>query len=302
MAKSRFLENLEFIPAKVIMVLLRLIPFRLAVRAGALFGMVVYRILPGERRRVHENLRTAFADDLDERARRRLCWRVFINLGKTIFEFMQFPKLSRKRLLGMVRFENLEAMENALQQGRGAIAVTGHLGNWEMLAAGYAAMGLSTLHAIVRPLDNRLLDRYVESFREKKGVQPVPRGVALKEGVRALKGGSVLAFLMDQNSAMHGVFVPFFGKPAATVQGPAIMAMKYKSPVIFCFDRRNKDGSHSLIFHDEIPLVEGGTREETILLNTARYTAAIEQAIRDCPEQWLWMHPRWRTRPPGEQQ
>jgi len=300
MAKSRFLTYLEYIPAKCIMVMLRLFPYRLAVRAGSVFGMMVYLITPGQRRIVYDNLQTAFGDSMSPPEKKKLVRRVFRNVGKTIFEFMQFPKLSREKLLKLVSFENLEAMDRALAKGKGVIGITGHIGNWEMLAAAFAATG-RPLHAIVRPLDNPLLDKYVESFRENKGVHIVPRGAALKGGLRALKGGSVLAFVMDQNAAMHGIFVPFFNKLAATVQGPAILAGHYRSPVVFCYDRRNKDNSHTLVFRDEIPYTEGKDKEDTILCNTKRYTKEIEEVIRENPEQWLWLHPRWRKRPPEEE-
>ena len=105
---------------------------------------------------------------------------------------------------------------------------------------------------------------------------------------------------MDQNAAMHGVFVPFFGKLASTVQGPAILASHYKSPVVFCYAVRNKNNHHKIVFHDEMELEQGKDKEETIYLNTKKFTKEIEKVIAKYPDQWWWLHPRWRKRPEGE--
>jgi len=218
-------------------------------------------------------------------------------MGKTIFEFMQFPKLSSEDLLKRVSFVNLEAMDRALAAGRGVIVATLHFSNWEFFAAAFAATG-RPLAVVVRPLDNRRLDRWVEGFRESKGMEVVPRGAALRSGLAALRKGKVLAFLMDQNAAFHGVFVPFFGHLAATVSGPAALAIRRASPLVFCYARREQDDSFSLIFHEASAIPEEGSEEEKIRELTARLNVCIEKVVRENPEQWLWMHPRWRTRPP----
>ncbi|HOG63973.1 MAG TPA: lysophospholipid acyltransferase family protein [Spirochaetota bacterium] len=296
MAKSACLELVEFIPASFIMSCLRLVPLRWATRSGAAFGRLVWRLAPSQRRTAYSGLDLAYGDGMPVSEKKRIAKASFESMGKTIFEFMQFPKLSREAILARVRFVNLEAMDRALAQGRGVIAATAHLSNWEFFAAAFAATG-RPLAAIVRPLDNRRLDRHVENLRSSKGVEVVPRGVALRLGLTALKKGKVLAFLMDQNAARHGVFVPFFGKPAATVSGPAAIALRLDVPIIFCYSRREDDGLFSLIFESVEPVRDRGDEERNIIATTALLTACIERAIRDRPEQWLWMHPRWRTGP-----
>lgn len=276
---------------------LRLLPLRRASRVGAAFGRLVWRLSPSQRRVSSANLALAFGDSLTESERKRIARASFEGMGKTIFEFMRFSRLSREELLARVRFVNLEAMDRALAKGRGVIAATAHLANWELFAAAFASSG-RPLAAIVRPLDNKRLDRYVENLRAANGVEVVPRGLALRSGLAALKKGKVLAFLMDQNAARHGVFVPFFGKPAATVSGPAALAIRLDVPLIFCYARREDDGLLSLIFSDLIsPCQRYPSEEENIIATTADLTARIEAAIRNKPEDWLWMHPRWRTQP-----
>jgi len=297
MAKSASLELVEYLPASFIMYCLRLVPLRQATRAGAAFGRLVWRLSPSQRRTACANLALAFGESMSQAEQRRIARASCESMGKTIFEFMQFPKLSRDDLLARVRFVNLEAMDRALAMGRGVIAATAHLANWEFFAAAFASTG-RPLAAIVRPLDNRRLDRHVENLRASKGVEVVPRGVALRAGLAALKKGKVLAFLMDQNAARHGVFVPFFGKPAATVSGPAALATRLDVPLVFCYSRREEDGLFSLVFSDMIPPCRRyDSEEENIIATTADLTGRIEAAVRERPEDWLWMHPRWRTQP-----
>jgi len=299
MAKPAFVELLEYLPARFLMACLGFVPARFASRAGAAFGRFVWRLSPSQRRITRGNIHLAYGDALDEKARSRLGRASFESMGKTIFEFMQFPRLAPADFLGRVRFINLEAMDRVLDKGRGVIVATLHLSNWEFFAAAFAATG-RPLAAVVRPLDNRRLDRWVEGFRESKGVEVIPRGLALRSGLAALRKGKVLAFLMDQNAAAHGVFAPFFGHLAATASGPAALAIRFKLPLVFCYARREEDDSFSIIFHEEAAIPEEGSERERVEALTARLTACIEQVVRACPEQWLWMHPRWRTRPPDE--
>jgi KDO2-lipid IV(A) lauroyltransferase len=140
----------------------------------------------------------------------------------------------------------------------------------------------------------------VERFRTDKGMAVIPRGAALRGGMRALKAGSVLAFVMDQNAARHGVFVPLFGTAAATVPGPAELALRYGAPIILCHSRREKKGRHRLVFVEEIVPAKSRDHDEAVRRTTARINAGLEKVIRERPEEWLWFHPRWRTRPPGE--
>jgi KDO2-lipid IV(A) lauroyltransferase len=297
MAKSASLELVEFLPASFIMLCLRLVPLAWASRAGAAFGRLVWRLSPSQRRITRSNLEMAFGPELTSKKRDQIARGSFESMGMTIFEFMQFPKLSREDVLSRVRFVNIEAMDRALAQGRGVIAATAHLSNWEFFAAAFASSG-RPLAAIVRPLDNRRLDRHVEALRTSKGLEVVPRGIALRAGLKALKQGKVLAFLMDQNAARHGVFVPFFGRPAATVSGPAALALRLDVPMIFCYSRREADGGFSLIFSDQVNPIQDFTNEEqNIIATTALLTKKIEDAVRARPEHWLWMHPRWRTGP-----
>lgn len=299
MAKGRLLIRMEYILARALLALLRLIPVRHASGCGAVFGSLVRRLSPGLRRTARCSLALAYGDTISIQEKRRILRACFRNLGRTLFEFMTWPRLDREGILARVDFENLELMDRALARGRGVLAVTGHIANWELLAAGFAATG-RPLAVVVRPLDNPLLDAWVERFRTDKGMAVIPRGAALRGGMRALKAGSVLAFVMDQNAARHGIFVPLFGTEAATVRGPAELALKYGAPIILCHSRREKKGRHRLVFVEEIVPSQARDREEAVRRTTARINAGLEKVIRERPEEWLWFHPRWRTRPPGE--
>jgi KDO2-lipid IV(A) lauroyltransferase len=306
MAKTAFVELIEYLPARCIMSILGRLPFRYATRAGAAFGRFIWRVSFRERRVTYANIRLAYGDALDKRARARLGRASFENMGKTIFEFMQFPRLGAQDLLQKTRLVHIENMDRARAKGRGVIVATLHVSNWEFFAAAYVATG-GPLAVVVRPLDNTRLERRVRAFREAKGMEVIPRGVALRSGLKALRQGKVLAFLMDQNSAKNGIFVPFFGHPAATVTGPAALAIRLQIPLVFCYARREPDDSFSLVFHEECSLPpdevpdatrgQGKSESERIRALTAHLNTCIEHVVREHPEQWLWMHPRWRTQP-----
>jgi len=264
-----------------------------------LFTILIYPFAGGSRRTIHKNLKIAYDDSLSSLQLKRFSRLIFVNFFKTIFEFLHYRQGLNSRLVTKLKFENIEAMDRALRKGRGAIALTGHFGNWEYLGAGIALSG-KELHSIVRPLDNKYLDREVERLRLKNGMKVIPRGVGVKRVVQALKNNGVIGMLADQNSARHGIFVPLFGKVAATVKGPAAIALKYKAAVIPCYARREKNGTHTLVFKDELELLQGKDEEETLRLNVAMFNRVYEEIIKENPTQWLWFHDRWKTQP-GEE-
>lgn len=291
MAKAPLVELLEYGTARILAALVGRLPWRCATGAGKLCGAFLYYLLPAAAYRVRRRIGAALR--CSRREERRIARGSFAHSAAVLFELMKMRRLSRDQLLARVEFDNLAVMEKALAAGRGVIAVTGHIGNWEMLGAGFAATGYP-LAVVVRLLDNRRLDRWLEEVRQKWGALVVPRD-SVATGVRFMRQGRVLAFLMDQNAACHGVFVPFFGKDAATVQGPAYLSRRFAVPAVLCWARRLPGGKHRLSFAQ---LPEGGPGE-TVRDRVALYNRALEQVIREAPEQWLWLHPRWRTQPPG---
>jgi len=232
--------------------------------------------------------------ELDPVARRRLVRVTFRHAGQSFAELALWPRLRRRR--DYIRFEGLEAADALLAAGRGAIAVTGHTGNWELLAAALSARGY-LLSVVARRVNDARFDALVVRFRRLAGVDVLVRDDPnFLGGVRAaLARGRVVALLIDQDTRGAGVFVPFFGRPARTPPGPAVLALRTRAPLLTAFIERRSDGGHVI----RVTPVEIGDRSgrERVTDLTARLTAAIEAQIRSAPAEWVWWHERWRRQP-----
>ena len=273
---------------------------RLPVRAGQGFGAglgrVAYWLLPGRRRVALDNLALVYGDTLSPGARATLARRCFEHLGTTVMECCRLFFGPREHLLGRVQGRGMEHIGRAMAQGRGIFFLTGHFGNWELLAAthGLAGFGLSV---VVRPLDNPYLDALIARARERSGLRAISKRDAV-QGVRAALGrGECIGILLDQDAGREGVFVPFLGHAASTSRALAVLALKTRAPVVPAFIHRLPDGGHELVLDPEIPLAITGDLDHDIEVNTARFTEAIERHVRVHPEQWFWVHRRWKSRP-----
>jgi KDO2-lipid IV(A) lauroyltransferase len=194
----------------------------------------------------------------------------------------------------------VEHVRAALGKGRGLIVVTAHIGNWEFSGLAVAHL-VGSMLSVARTLDNPMLDRYVRGVREQLGQRIVDRRGALRPVVRHLRDGGTVAMLIDQNQRAGGVFVPFFGRLASTVPSAASIALKYDVPVVMGYGLREKDGVHHTIrFGPAFELIRTGDHDADVEANTAMFTRRIEEAVRRAPEQWFWLHRRWRRRPPEE--
>jgi KDO2-lipid IV(A) lauroyltransferase len=272
------------------------LPLSLGRALGAGLGRAAYWLLRGRRRVALENLALVYGDTLSSAARATLARQCFEHLGITAVECCRLFFGPAGRLLGRVRGRGTEHLGEALTRGRGIFFLTGHFGNWELLAAthGLAGFGLSV---VVRPLDNPYLDAMIARARARSGLRAISKRDAV-QGVRAaLARGECIGILLDQDAGREGVFVPFLGHPASTSRALAVLALKTRAPVVPAFIHRLPDGAHELVLDPEIPLAITGDLDHDILVNTARFTEAIERHVRVHPEQWFWVHRRWKSRP-----
>jgi KDO2-lipid IV(A) lauroyltransferase len=255
---------------------------------------------PGRRRRTAlDNLAVAFPD-LPDAARRRLARASWQHLGVMAMELARMLASPLDSTLSTLTFEGLEHLEAAMKEHGRALLLTAHLGNWELLAASHrlTAHGLSI---VVRPLDSAPLDVLASELRRKTGVELIDKRGALRPVLEALRRKRLVGILMDQNAARHeSVFVPFFGRVASTSKSMALLALRTRTPVVPVFAHRAGRGRHRVVVEPALPWPAGKDTEAAIVELTTRCNEAIERAIRRSPEQWLWSHRRWRTRPPAE--
>jgi len=250
------------------------------------------------------NLRIAFPS-WSEAEREAVLVRSFENVGRSVAEFALLGRLGPEALRERVRIEGLEHLEAARAQSKsgGVVAITGHFGSWEMLAAAMAAHGYPFV-AVQKPRESPLLDAVVERYRRSGGAEFLARGNAARAAMRSLAEGKAVAILYDQDSPKdEGVFVPFFGRLASTRDGPVKIALRARAPVLPIFLHRiGTTSTHVARFRAPIPMLRGEGVElaDAVRENARRMTAAIEDEIRLAPDHWNWVHRRWKTQPPGE--
>ncbi len=275
------------------------IPLPLLRGLGRACGGTAFRIARRERRRALDHLALALPK-LDESARRRLGRANAQHLGRMLGEVAWMWGATRAEAAGHCEVYGLEHLQRALEAGRGAVITTAHCGNWEMLNPALSEAGIPMTFAVREVFDPRL-DQIATLFRERFGTEVVPRGPSAgRRLARALRANRAVGLLIDQDLRdAPGVFVPFFGRPAWTPSGAAVFGLRFGSPLIPVLACRRSDGSHRIDVHPPLPAPVGGSDEERIRELTAAATAAIEAQIRAHPEQWVWFHRRWRTRPQG---
>lgn len=294
--------TLEYAATRALLGGLGLLPRRAAVATGRAAGRVAHKVASGLRRTGETNLRLAFPE-MDERERERLLRASFDNLGRLLGEFSQFPRATPESLRALVEYDEvgLKHLREAEADGRGVIFLTAHLGAWEFLSFAWSALEYP-ISFLVRPIDNARVEELIEGIRTRYGNTAINKKMAARQALRVLREGGTLGILADLNTHPNeGVFVPFFGHLACTTSGVATLALRTNSiviPTCAVWDERRG----RFFFHGDPPvaLVRTGDDRKDIETNTANFAAAIERMIRAYPEQWLWIHKRWRTRPEGE--
>jgi KDO2-lipid IV(A) lauroyltransferase len=283
--------------------LLAKIPYSILAAFGAFLGWLVWtlRIRRGV---VLDNLRLAFPEKT-EAERRDIARRTFLNLGQMVPDFLRVPHLPREELERIFVYERFDLFEEAIARGKGVIACTAHFGNFEVLAAAHTLRGYPVT-MITRVMGKSGANDLWRGTRQRAGVEDlvVKKGDTLNAAVRSLKAGRHLGYVIDQNQPKrHAIFPTFFGVPAATAGTPAILARRTGATVIFVVSFPLGDGRHQVAFEGPIVLPDTGDRERDTLAFMQDLNDRLERWVRRHPEQWYWLHRRWKTRPdpaPGE--
>jgi KDO2-lipid IV(A) lauroyltransferase len=291
---------IEFAIAWVILKGIGLLPRQWAIKFGQAVGATAHAVLPHLRRHAEANLRLAFPE-MNEGERARIKRGTFQNLGRLLGEVSQFPRFNRDNIESVVQYVGLENYQNAVAAGRGVILLTGHIGAWELSVFAHSLYG-HPMSFLARRVDNPLVEQLAERQRTRFGNRSIDKKNSIREVLKTLKSGGVVGILADLNASREeGVFCDFFGIPACTTAGVATLALRTGAVVLpgyIVWDEEAK--IHRLHFEAPIETVNTGNRDEDVQTNTARYAKVIESIVRRHPDQWLWIHRRWRTRPEGE--
>ena len=293
-------EWLEYAAARLALKFLGLLPRPMARAVSAWIAALAYLFRPSLRRAALLNLRLAFPEWTDAQ-RRRAVRGLVRHMGWMGGEFSQFPKYTRENIERIVVLDGFENFAAAERRGKGVVFLTGHMGAWELAPFAHALYG-HLLHFLVRPIDNARVDALVNRYRCLSGNTPIDKNHSARAMLKILHEGGTVGILMDQNTSLdEGVFVDFFGIPACTTTGLARIALHTDAAVVpgyIYWDAALR--KYRLRFEPAVGLVRSGDDERNIRENTARFTRVIEDYARRYPDQWLWVHRRWKTRPPGE--
>jgi KDO2-lipid IV(A) lauroyltransferase len=276
------------------------LPRSVARSLGAAIGRAAYLAIPRLRRVGYRNLSLAFPN-LPLRERRRILRTLYRNLGWQLAEFCQMPRYTLDRASQFIRYQGLEHYLQARDLGRGVLVLTGHLGAWE-LSSFYHSLAGYPMSMVIRRLDNPLVDRLVNRIRCLHGNRVLHKNDFARGLIAAMRAGETVGVLMDTNmTPPQGVFVDFFGHPACTASGVARVALRTGAAVVPGFLLWEPgEARYVLHFLPPLQLAATGDEERDAIANTQLFTAVLEQVIRQYPEQWLWVHRRWKTRPAGE--
>lgn len=291
-------QRLVYLFVRAIAFSIRLLPLPWVSAVGRGLGTLFYVVDAKHRRITLANLAFAFGRERTEEELQGIARGAYQNLACCVTELMKLSSFSSSQIGRWVTLEGMEHYETARAERKGILLLGAHFGNWELMSI-VICIRANPLFAVARPLNNIYLDRFMRGLRERFGNRVLDKIGALKEVSQLLKKGESIGFLLDQNvSGRSGVFVPFFGQPASTNKGLAVIALRTGAPVVPVFIVRGGSG-HRVVFEKEIALVRTGNLEKDIVENTARFTGVIESQIRRYPDHWLWMHRRWKTQAKG---
>jgi KDO2-lipid IV(A) lauroyltransferase len=291
---------IEFIPFWLLLRGLGILPRGVARAVGVAMARIVYGAHAKLRRVGLRNLQIAFPQ-MPEVERRAILKRVFDGMGRQLAEFAQLPRLTKDNIADVAVHDGLENFLNAQQRGKGVLLLTGHFGAWELGSFAHSLYGYP-IKIVVRDLDNPLINNLVKRYRTLHGNSTFDNREFARGLISSMRAGDTVGILMDTNmTPPQGVFVDFFGVLAATASGMARVALKTDAAVVPAFTLWDeKLQKYRVRFEPMLDLVRSGDTEAEAVANTALFTNTLEAGVRAYPDQWIWVHRRWKTRPSGE--
>jgi len=292
--KYRFRRRILYTLLLVVDRLFFIIPYKIGIKAGGACGRIIYRFLPRYSKLVKEHLRMAFGSYMPDMQIKAVAESVFANMGMGLVEIFNLPKI-QKDFDSIISVEGIDRIDNALAKGKGAIALSAHLGAWELIAMYFAYKGYSS-NIVARPIYYEKFNEWLAGIRRGMGVNVVYRTDSPLKLLRILKKGQLLGIVADQDiDSIEGVFVDFFGKKAYTPTAPVKLSHISGAPIIPIFIVR--EGKRHKIFVDKPIYIDDSSRPDWVVFYTQKWSDIVESYIRRYPQQWVWMHRRWKTVP-----
>jgi len=290
---KRLKNWLIYVAVVFVVKLLRSLPRGAAIKIMRFLGALAFRLAGKEREKTIRHLTWVFGYEKSPEEIESLARQVFLNLSTAAADAIRLPVIIREGINNLVTIQGIEHLQKSLANGKGAIWLTGHFGNWELLGAYLAQNGLP-LKVIGRTAYDPRLDKMIVDGRNQAGYSNIARGKGTREIIRALRDGYAIGMLIDQDTNVEGVFVNFFGRPAHTATGPVVLAQKFGAPIASVFMRLCPDFSYQIECGEEIVLQNTGDADADLIANTQKCSNVYERMIRRYPDQWVWMHERWK--------
>jgi len=271
----------------------KLLGLNLSRKFAAVLAFLFFYVIPIRKEMVFNNLKTAFPQN-DFQTNKKLAFRIYLSFAISLVEIMYLPYIKKEELANTVECSNPELIVEKYKEGKGIILLSSHFGNWEFLAISVAIQIQLPFSVIVKPLRNPLVYEWMNRARTKFGNEVVPLGISVRKTYQTLKEKKIVAMVADQRGPQEGVKVDFFGKKVSVYTGPAVLALKTGAPLICGIAVRDKDNKYKVILVEISKRNLPDGEEEKLLEISQRYTSYLEKIIRENPEQWLWMHNRWK--------
>lgn len=301
MARRPILDWVVYAGVRLVATLMLIFPIDINLRTARLLGWIWYHIMPRHRERAREHLRLAYGSQISARQIDRMTLQSMQQMTMMAVEAIFTPRLiSEWTWPRHVRLKGLNEAAELLLRNKGAILLTGHYGNWELVGFVLTALGFP-LVAVMRPLDNPYINEFLMGVRARRGLRLLYKKGASQSAQDVLNAGGILGFIADQNAGHKGLFVDFFGHKASTYKSIGLLAMQHSVPIMVGYARRlSPRFQYEVGVNRIIRPEEWADRPEPLLWITQEYTRAIEDLVREAPEQYLWIHRRWKSRPKEE--
>ena len=297
--RSKTSDFIQYTGLRTFVFIIQLLPLNISMLLGKSFAYVSYLIDRKHRKVADKNLRNAYGERLSDVQRRKIIRSNYLHLASVGVDFIKFSQIiNRNNWQNHFEVEGLEFVKKAHKEGKGIMFVTGHLGNWEVLGLALGFLHFPP-HSIAKHMENPFVDRFITKHRKRAGQKVIFTENATREILRVLKNNEFLGIVADQNVRENNIFVDFFGQKASTTKAVATLSLKTGASIIMAFLRRI-DGRYRFQVSLSQPVVikKTGDLEKDILNLTQKYTSMIESRIREHPHEWLWIHRRWKKRPP----
>ncbi|MFH1238790.1 MAG: lysophospholipid acyltransferase family protein [bacterium] len=288
---------LEYLIMQVFIGFINLLPWRVAYWIGTGLGDLLYFVLKPRKKLILDNLEMAWGNKFTTRQKEELVHKIYRNFGKTLIEFVKIIHWKKEIVGRTVIIEGLDNLRQAKEKGKGVVLFTGHIGNWHVMGRALSFCGYTVTNVIKRQ-KNPWVARWIAAQIGRGQMKSIfQNSKSPREIIKALRNNKIVEFLGDLHAGDEGVFVDFLGRPAATYMGPVVLAMRTGAPIIVAVDIRLENNTHRIFIEEPIYLETGKADETEVIKYLALLTKRLEKYITEYPDEWFWLHNRWKTQP-----